>query len=141
MPYKDPAKKRAHNSSYKAKNKTKISGQQKAYYAQTAERQKADAKRRKAANPEKTKAAQRAHNLKYNYGITPADYDAMLTAQDFKCAICLTSTPGGNGFHVDHCHTTGTVRGLLCVNCNTGLGNFRDNRAALARAIDYLGNS
>jgi len=77
------------------------------------------------------------------YGIIYKDYTAMLESQDSKCAIC-----GGEGFcmakhHklklvVDHCHDTGEVRGLLCHNCNRGLGLFKDDEEVLRKAIDYL---
>lgn len=55
------------------------------------------------------------------YGITPEDYDALFVAQDGKCAICL-KPPKVFRLHTDHDHKTGTVRGLLCVSCNTKLG-------------------
>lgn len=60
----------------------------------------------------------------------------MFQAQSGRCAIChdqFEKRP-----HVDHCHTTGTVRGLLCHLCNVGLGAFRDNTKRLQSAIDYL---
>ncbi len=61
-------------------------------------------------------------------------------AQDGKCAICGTAEPGGRGkrLHVDHCHETGLVRGLLCYACNTGLGLFRHNSQSLEQAQAYL---
>jgi hypothetical protein len=75
------------------------------------------------------------------YGVTLADYDAMLAAQGGKCAVCLTTpdTQRYGVFHVDHCHTSGAVRGLLCRGCNNVLGVVNDDPAALARAIAYLG--
>ncbi len=72
------------------------------------------------------------------------DYDAMADAQDHKCAICgePESVLGRSGkrrkLAVDHCHSTETVRGLLCMSCNTGLGGFRDDPARLRAAITYL---
>lgn len=64
----------------------------------------------------------------------------LLEAQDNRCAICGTDEPGGrgDGFVVDHCHSTGRIRGLLCSACNTGLGLFKDNAETLAKAIKYL---
>lgn len=67
--------------------------------------------------------------------------DALFVSQGSACAICRTPTPTGRGWHVDHCHTTQKVRGVLCHHCNTGLGMFRDSPTALAAAITYLGNN
>lgn len=81
--------------------------------------------------------------LSRNYGITIDIYREMLNNQDHKCAIC-----GGEGFTmathhktklvVDHCHSTGVVRGLLCHNCNRALGLLQDSRLVLENAIKYL---
>ena len=80
----------------------------------------------------------RKYQLNKLYGITPEQHDVMLFKQQNKCAICreLLSTP-----HVDHCHTTGKVRGLLCINCNHGIGKFKDNIDMLQHAINYLKQS
>ena len=80
------------------------------------------------------------HHLRKTYGITLEQYDQMLTEQGGGCAICGTTEPKGkNGrFHVDHCHTEGHIRGLLCHACNLGLGHFKDNVKTLAKAIEYL---
>lgn len=73
------------------------------------------------------------------YGISYAEYLTMLEAQNGGCAICgTTSTGNRKAFHVDHCHITGKVRGLLCGNCNSGIGNLRDDIGLLKRAIEYL---
>lgn len=86
-----------------------------------------------------------SRNARYQrvYGISVADYDAMLLAQDGRCAICLSDSPGGvaQHFSVDHCHRTGRVRGLLCLSCNGMLGNARDRREVLLAAVDYLDES
>lgn len=78
-----------------------------------------------------------------NYGLDGAAYARMAAQQDFRCAICRnpeTRVRGGNLLRlaVDHCHRTGTVRGLLCNNCNRGLGLLKDNIALLMRAVAYL---
>lgn len=89
----------------------------------------------RAANPDKVAASKR----KYNYGITQDKYEEMLSMQNSSCAICANIDPGCHGvFSVDHCHTTGVVRGLLCHSCNVGLGYFRDSKASLQNAIEYL---
>ena len=88
-----------------------------------------------AANPDRA----RDHQLRRNFGITLVDYVEMLEAQDGRCKICKTNVPGGKGsFHVDHCHNSGKVRGLLCQQCNVGIGHFKDNISTLASAILYL---
>jgi len=94
------------------------------------------AKKWYAENPE------RRRNTRYlqMFGITLDDYNRMLEEQGGVCVICGTDTPIGVGKHfsVDHCHTTGDVRGLLCTNCNTGIGLFKDDPATLKSAIKYL---
>lgn len=78
-------------------------------------------------------------NVKCRYGITAKQYSLMLSEQDNLCAICvLPFSRFKHGAHVDHCHTTGKVRGLLCHGCNVGLGYFRDSIPSLKSAIKYL---
>ena len=85
-------------------------------------------------------AASRKSHLKKTYGLTIEEYENMFIEQEGRCAICgsedsFSSSPH---FHVDHCHTTGNVRGLLCGPCNQGLGQFKDNLGSLYSAINYL---
>jgi hypothetical protein len=61
----------------------------------------------------------------------------LLSAQDGRCAICGAER-GTRRLAIDHDHTTGFIRGLLCVRCNTGLGSFRDDPELLRKAIEYL---
>ena len=89
----------------------------------------------RAANPLKL----RDKNLRRYYGISLEDYLEMLEAQNGRCKICGTEAPGGKGtFHVDHCHDSNKVRGILCHQCNVGLGHFNDNISLLSAAILYL---
>lgn len=92
------------------------------------------------ARYQRERVATRERHLVRKYGVTLADYDAMLQAQDGKCAICLSpeSAQYKGVFHVDHCHATGAVRGLLCRGCNHMLGSVGDDPAVLRRAIAYL---
>lgn len=76
--------------------------------------------------------------LATRFGITPADYVRMLAEQKGLCAICRCPPPAKKRFHVDHCHRTKRVRGLLCAHCNPGLGWFVDDPARLRAAADYL---
>lgn len=89
------------------------------------------------ANPDKI----RTHDLKERYGITLEDYDKLLLAQDNKCGICKQERPINKNLDVDHNHKTDEVRGLLCRNCNRGLGYFKEAETALQSAIDYLRSS
>jgi len=73
------------------------------------------------------------------YGITTEEWNTMLEQQDGACAICgVTAEEYGKRFSIDHCHTTGVIRGLLCMHCNTALGHFRDDVESLERAVKYL---
>lgn len=83
-------------------------------------------------NPEKIWAA----NLWKNYKITSAQYFELLAKQNGKCAICGNISK--QKLHVDHCHFTNKVRGLLCGSCNRGIGLFKDDRYLLNKAIEYL---
>ena len=82
----------------------------------------------------------RDYHLQSRYGISSKQYDIMLADQKGVCKICCTDRPGGKGdyFHVDHCHDSGNVRALLCNQCNTALGLFKDNPELLTNAIEYL---
>lgn len=78
-------------------------------------------------------------DLKRHYKITLEYFYELLAKQNGRCALCLTDKPGGRGrWHVDHCHLTGKIRGLLCHKCNVGLGHFDDNLALLEKAATYL---
>jgi len=94
----------------------------------------------RANNAERIKKVIRANHIKSSYGLTVAEYDAMVVAQNNRCAICNTDKPGGKSkhWHIDHCHKTKAIRLLLCNSCNTGLGHFKHNITILQYAIDYL---
>jgi hypothetical protein len=77
--------------------------------------------------------------LKVNYNFSLEEYKVLLEKQHGCCAIChKPSSDFKKSLHVDHCHTTSKVRGLLCSNCNRGLGHFQDNVLILQNAIKYL---
>jgi hypothetical protein len=81
----------------------------------------------------------RYRNLKSKYGISATDYMVILDSQDGVCAICRgDSNPSGHMLSVDHDHSTGMIRGLLCKKCNTGIGNLNDDPRLIARALEYL---
>jgi hypothetical protein len=93
-------------------------------------------------DPAREYAKERRRTLR-RYGLSQERYDAILAAQGGVCAICRTDTPGGRGetWHIDHCHESSQVRGLLCHMCNVGIGNMRDDPELLIRAAEYLTKS
>jgi Recombination endonuclease VII len=76
----------------------------------------------------------RPYHLKRRYGIGADEFDDLVVRQGGVCAICGRPDPE----HVDHDHESGAVRGILCFNCNGGLGQFRDSIDALRSAASYL---
>jgi hypothetical protein len=83
--------------------------------------------------------------IKKSFGLTREDYYKMHKEQNGVCAICKgeeksidSKTKKVRRLSVDHCHSYGTIRGLLCTDCNRGLGMFKDSEERLAAAISYL---
>lgn len=101
---------------------------------------------RRRANPERTRRHRELEKLHGNtrravlkrHGLTPEQHETLLESQSGVCAVCKSCCPSGRSLAVDHCHDTGRVRGLLCIRCNHGLGNFRDNLELLNAAAMYL---
>ena len=91
-------------------------------------------------NREKNLDNLRERQLQSKYGISQKDYLSMMAAQHGRCAICgkHADSERDGKLRVDHCHSTGKVRGLLCDACNTGLGKFKDDKNALIAAVEYL---
>jgi len=89
--------------------------------------------------PDRHKAIDFENDLKKNYGINTHQYNKMFDEQKGCCACCGRShTDFKRGLHVDHNHTTGQVRGLLCTKCNPGIGYFDESTEKLEMAIAYL---
>jgi hypothetical protein len=77
------------------------------------------------------------------YGITEDDFQRMLKEQNYVCKICLqpeTATRNGKvkRLSIDHCHTTGKVRGLICHSCNTVIGRYKDDAETFKRFVEHL---
>jgi hypothetical protein len=72
------------------------------------------------------------------YRLTPADHEALFRDQDEACAICEEPQQDRRAMHVDHCHQSDRVRGLLCSRCNQALGLFKDNPSVMLRAAEYV---
>ena len=83
--------------------------------------------------------ARRKDNLKHRYGITEEQYDQMFKKQNGKCAICNQISE--KALSVDHCHDTGKIRGLLCGNCNRGIGCLKDDENRIIKAAEYVKNA
>ncbi len=77
----------------------------------------------------------RSWRLRSSYGLTQIDYDRMVADQSGKCAICQRVC---SELHIDHCHDTGVVRGLLCTDCNRGIGMLKHDPEIFMSAIKYL---
>jgi hypothetical protein len=73
--------------------------------------------------PEKAHRGDRRSNLG-KYKMKPAEWEAMFEEQGRACAICRATEPRGQGWHTDHSHVSGAVRGILCHDCNVALGYY-----------------
>jgi hypothetical protein len=111
---------RKHSKNYAKKNKGKL-----AEYARN----------RRAKNSNIARAA----NLKSKYNLTLEQFEKRFEEQGSCCAICKATEPGSkNGWHVDHSHVTGKVRGILCHHCNLTIGHAKDDVERLKQILDYL---
>ena len=125
---KHPGKQLAYSRKYHAAHRERLStGRQAAYWVSDQARENA-----------------RERHMK-RIGITTDDFNALHAAQGGTCAICRNPETAGDRrtgiirrLTVDHDHTTGFVRGLLCRKCNTAIGIFQDNITLIEAAIDYL---
>jgi hypothetical protein len=84
------------------------------------------------------KRAMRDLYYRRTYGLSADEVDEMLAEQNGRCAICGVVPERLASMHLDHDHDGGHLRGLLCVDCNHGLGKFKDDPALLLRAVVYL---
>lgn len=83
------------------------------------------------------------YDIAYRYGISPEKFEELWQSQGGSCGICGLQfaekpTRKLDRANIDHCHETGTVRGLLCLKCNTGLGALGDNQEGVRKALSYL---
>jgi hypothetical protein len=138
MPHKDPAKKAEYAAAWQAANREKRRAYQKEWRNKDPERReklRAYLNAWRAANRDRM----RAHYRKRSTGWTEEQYREKLEKQGGRCAICGTDQcKTGKAFAADHCHETGRKRGVLCKNCNTGLGQLGDNQKGVLKALAYL---
>jgi hypothetical protein len=121
------------------KKKEEIKAKKNAWYRKNRKRLRKSARLYQKRYP----AAVRGAQLKYMYGITIDEYNNLLNKQHNRCAICgMTNMASKKLYHkylsVDHCHITNMIRGLLCDDCNNGLGRFKDSANLLSKALLYL---
>lgn len=121
---------------YRAKNRAALDTQKRAWEVANPEMVSMQAVRRRI----KAMNAKIDQGLRYHYGVTLDAYNAILCEQRGVCAICgtLSVTVRSPRLVVDHDHSTGELRGLLCHRCNCGLGYFKDNHGIIERALAYL---
>ncbi len=136
----NPEKRAEHQRRYRAKQSTKLKekANRRKWVEGNRERHRANIRRWKEANPGKVARTQRNVALKKKYGITLAEFDALLTSQNNRCAICLEDQSGWKrSWMLDHCHETGAVRGILCIHCNR-MVHSRATPRVLRLAADYV---
>ena len=139
-----------YNKQYYEDNKENVLKQKREHYAKNKKKYSKRAKKYRANNSEKIKKVKKCYtathkketknlNLKRCYGITIEQYDQMFNVQEGKCKVCgKDQSELKQPLSVDHNHTTGKVRGLLCPNCNTILGHAKDDTDILQKVINYL---
>lgn len=154
--YDDEERKRRHNEAnrrYIDKDRVEFN-QRKNKRRRDQNAAKLEAKRRwERENPDRVAATralskikrdrrQLERHLDWHYDFKLEDYEALLVAQGYRCAICGTERGNGRGhrLNVDHDHGTGMIRGLLCSKCNSAIGYFADSPKRLRKAAAYLEN-
>ena len=93
--------------------------------------------------PKKASESWTEYRLKTEFKMTLEDWDNLFASQGNRCAICGAISPGRKDGHwcLDHDHSNGKHRGILCNGCNMGLGNIKDNKETLSQAIAYIQRS
>lgn len=123
------------NDSTKYQNKCKkcMDKNYKNYYKNNSE---------KILNQQQTQSLDKRREQEYlrKYNMTLNEWNSIFESQNFSCAICGTKNFTGAGFkpHVDHNHSNGKIRGLLCADCNHGIGKLKEDISILYKAIEYL---
>ena len=138
--------KEARRLSYE-KNKERENALAREYHARNREKVLLNQKKYRKNNPEiikklrnkhkPTPETQRVRRLKHRYKLHAHEFDLLVLLQGNACAICRKIFEGKN-CHVDHNHETGKVRGLLCHNCNVGIGSLQDSASLLRIAASYI---
>jgi hypothetical protein len=132
--------KNAYQRAYREKHKEVIAAREKIYRANHRAEATAREKAWREANRDRALASRVSGHMRRMYGLTMKQVEAMKEAQGQRCLCCKTKFGVLKNIkaRVDHCHTTGRVRGILCNSCNTTLGHAKDNLKLLRALIRYL---
>lgn len=137
---KNREKTRAASARWRARNPEKVKADNRKWHAANSEQSRANHIRWKAENPD----YQRQHAWLRKYGLSAIEFYTMLRVQRGCCAICSkqfdSDAPRGspNKPHIDHNHSTGKVRALLCSGCNFGVGQFKELADSMRKAAAYV---
>jgi hypothetical protein len=124
---KNSEKRLAYWRAYYRENKDKIRSRQKSYHQEYYK-----------SNKERFRANSKAWNLKSKYGLTPKAWEDLFNRQGRVCGSCGSQDAGHSaGWHTDHCHQTGAVRGILCAPCNRALGYAKECPDRLRKLAEY----
>lgn len=98
---------------------------------------------KKTAQKEKYSFSSRKSNIRYKYGLSWDEWLSLYNEQEGRCKICFKFCPihpesKGDGLAVDHCHTTGEVRSLLCIPCNSAIGQLKEDPEIIQKALEYV---
>jgi len=130
-----PCLKAAHRDWYR-RNREQAIAKVKAW--QRANANHVNAYQRELRSRPEQKRKQRDAYYRRTFGISADEFDALLENQRGVCAICARKPEREASFHLDHDHVTGDIRGILCLGCNQGVGQFQDDAALLERAAAYV---
>lgn len=131
---KNPERQSQNSARYYTENSEKIRQRSAKWYAENIERARQTQTKWSSKNAGKRKISARKRYLRRTYNLTPEEYNVMLTEQKGLCRICEDRPATA----IDHCHTSGQIRGILCSPCNTALGGFQDSVSILRQAANYL---
>ena len=105
--------------------------------------------KRKVIDPERQARKSREYRVKYpdielrtrlkKFDLSIEEYNTLIVKQNNRCKLC-GKPPKNRALAIDHCHITGRIRGLLCVSCNTSLGQLGDSVEAIEKVLVYLSN-
>ena len=122
----------------KEKRKEILRAQTRKYYWNHREQRRDGHRRWAATHGDYLREKETRNRLMRDFGLTKEQYDSLHEQQNGKCAICGNACSSGRRLAVDHSHKTKGVRGLLCGNCNLGLGKFKDSAELMKKAAAYL---